>query len=205
MVEGQSGGETLFNEFVNRVDEMIHLAVNSAGDNTPPGSPSDGESYLIGGSPTGAWSANADDLALYFSGWIFITPKEGMRMYIRDTDVFQVYDGSNWLTIPVKDSADFTLKTVTNGITASTTQTQGQMPLTAELNEVTVCANANDVVTLPAAAPGRRCVVINDGANTLQVFPASGDEIHNLGVDASTTVAAGFTLDVDAYNATNWK
>ena len=94
--------------------------------------------------------------------------------------------------------------TVTAGITASTTQTQGQQPLTAQLNEVSVVANTNDVVTLPAAVVGRVGTVINNGANTLQIFPASGDNL-GAGVDTSTTLASGSNVTFAAYNATNWE
>lgn len=94
-------------------------------------------------------------------------------------------------------------RTATSGITASTTQTQGQGPLITEINEVSVVANVNDTVTLPTASPGRRCVVINNGANTLQIFPASGDDL-GAGVDTATTLATGSVLRLDAYDATNW-
>jgi len=62
-------------------------------------------------------------------------------------------------------------------ITASTTQTQGQQPLTAKYNQISVCANDNDTVTLPAALAGHSCIVQNDGAKTLQIFPASGETL----------------------------
>jgi hypothetical protein len=76
-------------------------------------------------------------------------------------------------------------------ITASTTQTQGQEPLIYWFNIINVCANANDVVTLPEASAGSLCFVINEGVQTLQVFPASGDRIEAGAVDASTTIASG--------------
>ena len=94
--------------------------------------------------------------------------------------------------------------TCTAGITASTTQSQGQQPLSSEINEVSTCANANDVVTLPSAFAGRRCAIINNGAQTLQIFPASGDDLGG-GVDTATTLAAGNTVEFVAYDSTNWR
>ena len=90
------------------------------------------------------------------------------------------------------------------GLSASTTQSQGQGALTAEINEVATCANANDVVTLPAASAGRYCLVINNGAQTLQVFPASGDDL-GAGVNTSTTITSGSRKLFIAYNATSWE
>lgn len=96
------------------------------------------------------------------------------------------------------------MKATTAGITASTTQTQGQSALTADVNEISVCANANDVVTLPAAIAGRSCLVINNGAQTLQVFPASGDDL-GAGVNTSTTIVATSRKLFVAYDGTNWE
>lgn len=93
---------------------------------------------------------------------------------------------------------------VTTGITASTTQTQGQGALTQQINVVATCANANDTVTLPAAVAGREVVVINNGAQTLQIFPASGDNL-GAGVDASATLTAGSNRTYVAYDTTNWE
>jgi hypothetical protein len=93
---------------------------------------------------------------------------------------------------------------VETGITASTTQTQGQRPLTAALNVVTVCANANDTVTLPGASASRSCTVVNQGAQTLRVYPASGDSIDALGANTATTIAAGAFRRFEAVDGTAW-
>lgn len=90
------------------------------------------------------------------------------------------------------------------GITASTTQTQGQQPLVASFNVVATVGNANDVVTLPSAAAGNVVCVMNNGANTLQVFPASGDAIGTGSVDASTTQTTKTMKMYIAADATTW-
>ena len=81
---------------------------------------------------------------------------------------------------------------VTNEIDAaassSTTQTQGQAPLTSSYNVVNVVANDNDVVTMPSAAEGRIVTIVNrDSDNILQVFPASGDSV-GAGTNVSVTM-----------------
>ena len=55
------------------------------------------------------------------------------------------------------------VNSVTAGITASTTQTQGQGALTTTVNEVSVVANTNDTITLPNAIAGIEVVIINPG------------------------------------------
>jgi hypothetical protein len=89
------------------------------------------------------------------------------------------------------------------GITASTTQTQGQRPLLSSYNEISVCANHNDVVTMPPAATGRRCLIINKGARRLQLFPESGDDI-GAGIDASVTIKSDTSLLFVGIDSINW-
>jgi hypothetical protein len=46
--------------------------------NTPPGSPSAGDAYIVDTAPTGAWVGHAKDIALYTPrGWVFAAPKVG--------------------------------------------------------------------------------------------------------------------------------
>ena len=92
----------------------------------------------------------------------------------------------------------------TSGITASTTQTQGNGELTSVVNEVSTVANANDTVTLSPAVAGKEIIIINNGANTLQIFPASGDDLGQ-GADTATTLASGSNIYFVAFDATNWE
>lgn len=96
------------------------------------------------------------------------------------------------------------IRSVTSGITASTTQTQGQGALTSDINAVSIVANANDTVTLPSALAGMEVTVINNGANTLKIYPASGDNL-GAGVDVSTVLVAGSNIVFVSYDDTNWE
>lgn len=95
-------------------------------------------------------------------------------------------------------------RSTTAGITASTTQSQGQGALTTDINEIATCVNTSDTVTLPSAIAGRSCLVINNGAETLQVFPASGDNL-GAGVNTATTITTGSRKWFVAFDATNWE
>ena len=164
---------------------------------TPPGSESDGDVYIPAATATGDWAGHEDDLAIVVNGsYEFVTPLDRWVAWLEDEGCYVYYNGSAWVYIPPKS--------VESGITASTTQSQGQEPLTKEVNQISTCGNANDVVTLIAAFVGAVQVVINDGANTLQIFPASGDSIDGGSVDASTTLATGKRAIFYAYDATDW-
>ena len=101
------------------------------------------------------------------------------------------------------EAAAFFHGSVTAGITASTTQTQGQGALTKQVNEVATVANLDDTVTLPTAVVGRECTVINNGANTLLIFPFSGDNL-GAGLNASEELESNEVVTFVAYDSTNW-
>ena len=94
-------------------------------------------------------------------------------------------------------------KSATAGITASTTQSQGNGLLSSEVNEIATVGNTDDTVTLPAASPGLEVTVINNGANTLQIFPASGDDL-GAGANNSEQLAINESVEYVAIDSTTW-
>lgn len=92
---------------------------------------------------------------------------------------------------------------VTVSIIASTVQAQSEGQLYSVINEVNSVLSANDVVTLPSAIADKRCFVINNGGNDLQVFPFLSDDL-GLGTDVSMTIADGDRALFIAYNSTSW-
>jgi len=124
-----------------------------------------------------------------------------------DTTTDRLYFASN-VTVGAavwrRAGSEFEVGTGMATVTASVTQTQGQQALVGELVVVTTVANANDVVTLPAASIGAKIKVINQGANTLQVFPASGDDIDGGATDASVTIAPSTSSTFQAIDAASW-
>jgi len=91
-----------------------------------------------------------------------------------------IYDGAAFQLSQISAASE----TSTDSITAGTTQTQaGATALTTVYNQVTTCANFLDGVALPSATAGaNKCVIINAGANAVQVWPANG---------SSETIAGG--------------
>lgn len=76
----------------------------------PPGSPTEGDSYVIAAAPTGAWTGFANHIAIYWGGaWRFVPGRdgtgaiitigarhEGLRVYDRNTNALYVWTGSAW-------------------------------------------------------------------------------------------------------------
>ncbi len=101
-------------------------------------------------------------------------------------------------------SSGLVKRSVTATITAVNPGTQGDGPLTSDINEISVCGTASDAVTLPSAVAGMEIFIINNGAQTLEIWPASGDDL-GAGVNTATTLVVGANITFVAYNATNWE
>ncbi len=91
--------------------------------------------------------------------------------------------------VQIDNGAHLQRSTVVN-ITANTNQTQGDTPLTADINRITICATTGDDVTLPGAKRGMMITVINNGAQTLDVYPGSGDDLGQ-GANTLQSLTAG--------------
>ena len=91
------------------------------------------------------------------------------------------------------------------GITAGTTQTQaGGIPLVAEHNEISTCANAADAVVMMPAVLGMAQTIVNNGANALQIFPAVGDNL-GAGDNNSVSLNPGASVRFRCIDVTNWE
>lgn len=93
----ESGWKDGMDANMKKLGAVVHLGVIEVGRNTPPGSPSEGDRYIVGSSPTDAWASNAGDLAVYIdSAWEFHTPQEAWRLWDQGEETALVFDGSSW-------------------------------------------------------------------------------------------------------------
>lgn len=90
-------------------------------------------------------------------------------------------------------------------VTADVGSIQGGSAITRSLVEIAVSANAGDAVTLPTAIVGQVVLISNHGAQSVDVFPASGDAINEAAGDSAKALAANAGMLCFAYDATNWE
>ena len=94
------------NEAIEKLDVLTQLVVSEFDAIDPPTLPVDGETHALGGSPTGAWASNPNEIAFYTgSGWLFVPPVTGWRAW--GNDELRVWDGAAWTLInPPIESLD---------------------------------------------------------------------------------------------------
>lgn len=159
--------------------------VLGAGLNTPPGSPADGDAYIVGPSPTGAWAGRANRIAVRVGGaWRFLpgnapdgspltigARQEGLTVFDRSADQFRSWTGSAWsvlLARPVTQRAeagtnyDLTAADLIGGVTIRMTN------------------SAANTLTVPAGlGAGQPVEVVQSGAGQTSFVAGGGVTIQS--------------------------
>ena len=165
--QAQAQKEVTVNQAFTRLDALLNTGAKSRTTNTPPGSPSTGDLYIVGSSPTGAWAGQAAKLAYFEQTWKFITPNEGMTLWVNDEDLIYIYSGSSW---------------VPNVLGSVNTQSGTTYILAAsDLGKEIYCTSASAVtLTLPNSLPvGFNCAVIQAAAGQITFSAAGGANRRN--------------------------
>lgn len=96
--------------------------VVSVGSNSPPGSPTTNDMYVVGASPTGAWSGQANNLAQWTgSAWQFTAPAGGTTAVSAATNGSYIFGGTAWNVYVAPSSFIATLMDDADAAAARTT------------------------------------------------------------------------------------
>lgn len=106
----QAGKEITHNDALLILDALAQGTVKDKDLAAPPGSPSDGDAYIVGASATGDWASQDGKIAVWrtsVAAWTFITPQEGWELWVDDETVSYRYTSSAWgVDTPASLSAD---------------------------------------------------------------------------------------------------
>src|SRR5690554_288421 len=128
ILAAQAQKHVTHNETLRILDGLVQLSVLDRDLTAPPGSPADGDRYIVASGATGDWAGWDLNVALWTDGaWLRLPPRTGWRAWVEDEGLLLVYDGAGWVgTTP---AALQNLALLGLGTTAD-----GSNPFSAKLN-----------------------------------------------------------------------
>jgi hypothetical protein len=97
MSAAQAQKHVTHNEALYAFDALLCARLLDRDLTAPPGSPLNGDAYLVKATATGAWTGQNGNIAYYANGaWRFYPPFAGLIALIADETKFVAYDGSTW-------------------------------------------------------------------------------------------------------------
>lgn len=93
---------TAWQQLLRAVDFHLQPWVINMTTATPPGTPADGDCYVVAASPTGAWVGHTNAVARYSTiaaAWEFFAPINGWSIFDRGTNRQYFFNGTAWSAI----------------------------------------------------------------------------------------------------------
>lgn len=102
MEAAQAQKHLTHNEAIRIFDIVCQLSVKSRVITAPPGSPAQGDCYIIPSGATGAWAGLTGKVAGYSdTSWLILTPKLGWLCYVEAENLFVKYVSGVWATTSI--------------------------------------------------------------------------------------------------------
>lgn len=119
LAESQAGNATTANTALYYLENLLTAAFKSRALTTPPGSPADGDVYLVPAGATGSWAGQTGKMTMFVvgMGWIFATPKDGLVGLIVDEGLPVMYAGGTWVGLSAGGSKIWSFSEVWTGAT----------------------------------------------------------------------------------------
>jgi len=103
LAAGQAQKEITYNEALAIIDVVAQSSVESADLATPPGSPAFGQCWVVASGAAEAWITRETTLTVWTpSGWLFVQPHEGWRLWAIDRGNMIRFDGTDWIDEDVR-------------------------------------------------------------------------------------------------------
>lgn len=104
LYSNQANADVTVNTALRFLETIANYAiVKSKTTTAQPGSPADGDAYIIGSGATGsAWAGNDGKLAVNngsTGSWVILAARQGMMIYATDTDTVYVKKAGGWVTV----------------------------------------------------------------------------------------------------------
>jgi hypothetical protein len=100
IMPNQAQKHVTHNEAIRLLDGLVQLSVLDRDLTAPPGSPADGERYIVGSGATGAWAGWDLNIAYYVDGaWMKLLQRPGWRAWVEDEARLVIWNGAAWAPV----------------------------------------------------------------------------------------------------------
>lgn len=97
IMAAQAQKHVTHNEAIRALDALVQLSVIDRQLATPPGSPAEGDRYIVPADATGAWAGQDGNVAAWQDGaWAFYSPLSGWVAWVEAEASLYVYGDSSW-------------------------------------------------------------------------------------------------------------
>lgn len=173
--DGDNGWGAGMDQNLQAQDDLTQLAVKDISLSAPPGSPTDGDRYIVGPSATGAWSGKTDYIARYVAAttsWFFYAPKAGFSAWSVAQLTKYTYTGAGWVSAGSINAQTGTSYSI---VLADVAGGRGMLTMNnASANTATIPKNST--LALPLGVP---LEIVQLGAGQTTVAGASGVTVHS--------------------------
>ena len=100
--QGDNDYATNLNANLKKLGLLHDMSATSRTTSSPPGSPFDGELYIVGPSGTGAWSGYDEYVAIWVAAetaWSLYAPRRGYDVFVEDEGLVYRYTGAAWAVV----------------------------------------------------------------------------------------------------------
>ena len=188
LAANQSQKHVTVNEALRHLDALVQVTVQSAALATPPGSPSEGQRWIVAASPTGAWVGHAGHLAAWQDGaWAFYVPLDGWIAFDANTDMLLWFNAGTgvWAALFSANFSD----------AAFTLQDDIDPTKQARFQIAGFTSGATRIFTLPDATTSLAGLAVAQTFSAKQTLSNANNDLCTSTATGTTNLATGATLN----------
>lgn len=191
------------------IGALLHLAVEDKDVSDPSTlTPSNGEAWIVAATAVGAWVGQENSIAAYVdSAWLFLTPKEGWKTWIKDEASTALFNGTSWTNNPngggsINDGSNLGAGTgihagiSSDELTFKSLVAGSGIGISSDANEITLTSSAGAALSELNSQTGTTYTpVLGDAGKVVEMNNASSNTL-TVPPNSSVAFSIGTTLVV---------
>lgn len=187
ILASQAQKHVTHNEALRLLDGLVQLSVKDRDLTAPPGSPANGDRYIVGAGATGAWSGWSGDVAMRADGfWFRLPAREGWIAWIEDENGLVVRDGSSWVPISLSSALNLVVNRL--GLGGATPDATNRLSINSPASLFNNAGAGHEATINKAASGDDAAVALKVGFSARALMGLLGDDNFHLKVSPDGSV-----------------